>query len=121
MEHLIGIQGPEYVLVAPNLVAASNAVQLKDDHDKMFKTSEKTLLLCVGEAGDTAQFAECIQKNVQLCKTRNGCESSPTAAANFTRRNLADVFGVGPHHGDLLLAGHGHVDPAPYHPAYLAA
>lgn len=38
----------------------------------MFKMSEKILLLCVGEAGDTVQFAEYIQKNVQLYKMRNG-------------------------------------------------
>lgn len=42
------------------------------DHDKMFKMSEKILLLCVGEPGDTVQFAEYIQKNVQLYKMRNG-------------------------------------------------
>lgn len=41
----------------------------------MFKLSEKILLLCVGEAGDTAQFAEYIQKNVQLYKMRNGKNS----------------------------------------------
>lgn len=38
----------------------------------MFKLSEKILMLCVGEAGDTVQFAEYIQKNVQLYKMRNG-------------------------------------------------
>lgn len=41
----------------------------------MFKLSEKILLLCVGEAGDTVQFAEYIQKNVQLYKMRNGKHS----------------------------------------------
>lgn len=45
---------------------------LFSDYDKMFKLSEKILLLCVGEAGDTVQFAEYIQKNVQLYKMRNG-------------------------------------------------
>ncbi len=45
------------------------------DYDKMFKLSEKILLLCVGEAGDTVQFAEYIQKNVQLYKIRNGKRS----------------------------------------------
>lgn len=45
---------------------------LISDYDKMFKLSEKILLLCVGEAGDTVQFAEYIQKNVQLYKMRNG-------------------------------------------------
>lgn len=97
----------------------------------MFKLSEKILLLCVGEAGDTVQFAEYIQKNVQLYKMRNGkdpqddgcllffllealslnltCsftpknklffitlsvgyELSPAAAANFTRKNLAEYL-----------------------------
>ncbi|MGH0184069.1 UNVERIFIED_CONTAM: hypothetical protein FKN15_038804 [Acipenser sinensis] len=61
-------------------------------HDKMFKLSEKILMLCVGEAGDTVQFAEYIQKNVQLYKMRNGYELSPAAAANFTRKNLADYL-----------------------------
>lgn len=51
---------------------ALDVVFLYLDHDKMFKMSEKILLLCVGEAGDTVQFAEYIQKNVQLYKMRNG-------------------------------------------------
>lgn len=49
-----------------------NVIFLRLDHDKMFKMSEKILLLCVGEPGDTVQFAEYIQKNVQLYKMRNG-------------------------------------------------
>ncbi|XP_015340764.1 proteasome subunit beta type-2 isoform X1 [Marmota marmota marmota] len=151
MEYLIGIQGPDYVLVASDRVAASNIVQMKDDHDKMFKMSEKILLLCVGEAGDTVQFAEYIQKNVQLYKMRNGYELSPTAAANFTRRNLADclrsrvqsslpywdalklsisihhlyftdVETETPYHVNLLLAGYDeHEGPALYYMDYLAA
>uniref|UniRef100_A0A452DHV9 Proteasome subunit beta n=2 Tax=Bovidae TaxID=9895 RepID=A0A452DHV9_BOVIN len=123
MEYLIGIQGPDYVLVASDRVAASNIVQMKDDHDKMFKMSEKILLLCVGEAGDTVQFAEYIQKNVQLYKMRNGYELSPTAAANFTRRNLADYLrSRTPYHVNLLLAGYDeHEGPALYYMDYLAA
>merc|ERR1712156_824599 len=45
-----------------------------------------------GESGDTNQFAEYIHKNIQLYKMRNGYELSPAAAANFTRRNLADYL-----------------------------
>ncbi|TRY93733.1 hypothetical protein DNTS_028765 [Danionella cerebrum] len=92
MEYLIGIQGPDFVLVAADNVAASSIIQMKHDYDKMFKLSEKILLLCVGEAGDTVQFAEYIQKNVQLYKLRNGYELSPSAAANFTRKNLAEYL-----------------------------
>ena len=45
-----------------------------------------------GEAGDTVQFAEYIAKNIQLYKMRNGYELSPKAAANYTRRNLAEYL-----------------------------
>ena len=43
MEYLIGIQGPDFVLVASEQVATTSIVQMKDDHDKMFKMSEKKL------------------------------------------------------------------------------
>ena len=42
------------------------------DQDKMFKLSSKLLMLVTGEAGDTVQFAEYIEKNIQLYKMRNG-------------------------------------------------
>ena len=60
------------------------------DEDKMFKLSDRLLMAVTGESGDTTQFAEYIEKNIQLYKMRNGYELSPPAAANFTRRNLAD-------------------------------
>ncbi|KAF5889383.1 proteasome subunit beta type-2 [Clarias magur] len=89
----------------------------------MFKLSEKILLLCVGESGDTVQFAEYIQKNVQLYKMRNGYELSPTAAANFTRKNLADYLrSRTPYHVNLLLAGYDESDgPALYYMDYLSS
>ena len=42
----------------------------------MFKLSEKIVMLCSGETGDTVQFAEYIQKNLQLYKMRNGKDFS---------------------------------------------
>nr|XP_055074976.1 proteasome subunit beta type-2 isoform X2 [Misgurnus anguillicaudatus] len=89
----------------------------------MFKLSEKILLLCVGEAGDTVQFAEYIQKNVQLYKMRNGYELSPSAAANFTRKNLAEYLrSRTPYHVNLLLAGYDETDgPGLYYMDYLSA
>lgn len=45
-----------------------------------------------GTSGDTSQFAEYIGKNVQLYKMRNGYELTPSAAAHFTRHNLADYL-----------------------------
>ncbi|XP_061664625.1 proteasome subunit beta type-2 isoform X1 [Syngnathoides biaculeatus] len=123
MEYLIGIQGPDYVVVAADNVASNSIVQLKQDDDKMFKLSEKILLLCAGEAGDTVQFAEYIQKNVQLYKMRNGYELSPTAAANFTRKNLAEYLrSRTPYHVNLLLAGFDDADgPGLYYMDYLSS
>uniref|UniRef100_A0AAQ6ACU7 Proteasome subunit beta n=1 Tax=Amphiprion ocellaris TaxID=80972 RepID=A0AAQ6ACU7_AMPOC len=123
MEYLIGIQGQDFVLVAADNVAASSIIQMKHDYDKMFKLSEKILLLCVGEAGDTVQFAEYIQKNVQLYKMRNGYELSPAAAANFTRKNLADYLrSRTPYHVNLLLAGYDDSDgPGLYYMDYLSS
>jgi 20S proteasome subunit beta 4 len=42
------------------------------DHDKMFKLSDQLVMLVTGESGDTVQFAEYIEKNIQLYKMRNG-------------------------------------------------
>ncbi|XP_068678302.1 proteasome subunit beta type-2-like [Montipora capricornis] len=90
MECLIGIQGPDFVLVASDSASGRSIVRMKDDQDKMFKLSSKLLMLVTGEAGDTVQFAEYMEKNIQLYKMKNGYELTPHAAANFTRRNLAD-------------------------------
>ncbi len=62
------------------------------DEDKYFKLSDHILMSATGESGDTTQFAEFIAKNIALYKMQNGYQLSPTAAANFTRRNLADYL-----------------------------
>ena len=38
----------------------------------MFQLSSKLLMLVTGEAGDTVQFAEYMEKNIQLYKMKNG-------------------------------------------------
>lgn len=60
------------------------------DFDKMIPLSDRILMLVSGECGDCIQFSEYIAKNIQLYKMRNGYELSPDAAANFTRRDLAE-------------------------------
>nr|CAD7463197.1 unnamed protein product [Timema tahoe] len=76
------------------------------DEDKLYKISNKLVMAVSGESGDTSQFAEYIAKNIQLYKMRNGYELSPSAAANFTRRNLAEYLrSRTPYNVNLLLAG----------------
>ena len=62
------------------------------DQRKSYQLSDKLVMTAVGESGDTNQFAEFITKNIQLYKMQNGYELSPSGAANFTRRNLADYL-----------------------------
>lgn len=107
MECLIGIQGPDFVLVASDSASGRSIIRMKDDQDKMFKLSSKLLMLVTGEAGDTVQFAEYMEKNIQLYKMKNGYELTPHAAANFTRRNLADALrSSSAYMVNMLIAGY---------------
>jgi len=107
MEFLIGIKFNDFVIMAADQTDARSIVVMNDEEDKFVKLSNNLLLGVVGEAGDTAQFSEYIAKNVQLYKLRNGYELSPSAAAHFTRRNLAESLrSRSPYNCNLLLAGH---------------
>ncbi|KAJ9598875.1 hypothetical protein L9F63_026592, partial [Diploptera punctata] len=99
----------------------SNVLCLNED--KLHKISNKLVMGISGESGDTTQFAEYIAKNIQLYKMRNGYELSPNAAANFTRRNLADYLrSRTPYYVNLLLAGYNDdTGPELYFLDYLAS
>lgn len=92
MECSIGMTFGDFALVASDQTNAHSILVVKDDYDKTFPLSDKLLMSVSGQSGDTNQFAEFIAKNVQLYKMRNSYELSPNAAANFTRRNLADYL-----------------------------
>ncbi|KAK3771063.1 hypothetical protein RRG08_002109 [Elysia crispata] len=123
MECLIGIQGKDFVLIATDTISARSVVAMKDDHDKMYPLSNNLLMAVCGEAGDSIQFSEYIAKNVQLYKMRNGYELSPSAAANFTRRNMAESLRSSRSHlVNLLIAGYDKEEgPSLYFLDYLAS
>lgn len=122
MECLIGIQGKDFIMLATDSVSARSIVKMKTDHDKMFQLSDTLLMAVSGEPGDTVQFSEYIAKNIQLYKMRNGYELSPHAAANFTRRNMADALrSQRPKYVNLLIAGMDEDGPSLYFLDYLAS
>nr|QBH72693.1 proteasome subunit beta type [Isotomurus palustris] len=107
MECLIGIRFNDFVLVAADTIAARSIVVNSHDEDKFCSLSDKLLLAVVGESGDTTQFSEYIQKNIQLYKMCHEYEMSPKAAAHYTRRNLAEYLrSRTPYNVNLLLAGY---------------
>jgi len=123
MECLIGIKGADFVIIAADTTAARSIVSMKKDHDKMYSLSDKLLMSVVGDSGDAVQFSEYIAKNIQLYKMRNGYELSPHAAANFTRKNLADCLrSSSAYQVNVLMAGHDdEAGPALYYMDYLAS
>ena len=69
-----------------NLIILFRSIMvMKSDQKKYLELSDRLIMAVSGESGDTSQFAEYIQKNIELYKMRNGYELSPAAAANFTR------------------------------------
>jgi len=107
MEYLLGIKFNDFVMLAADTTAAHSIIVMKKDEDKMFRLSNKLLMAISGEAGDAIQFAEYIEKNIQLYKMRNGYELSPKAAATFTRKALADSLrSRNSYQVNLLLAGY---------------
>ena len=88
------------------MVLFRSIMVMKSDQDKFCNLSERLTMAVSGESGDTTNFAEYISANIQLYKMRNGYELSPSAAANFTRRQLADYLrSRTPYQVNLLIAG----------------
>jgi len=115
MEVLIGITGKDFVLVAASKAALRGVTILKATDDKTRKLNEHTIMAFSGEAGDTVQFAEYIQANVQLYTMRNDTELSPAAVGSFVRGELAkSLRSRKPYHVNLLLGG---VNPITHEPS----
>ncbi|KAI9367906.1 nucleophile aminohydrolase [Aspergillus egyptiacus] len=109
MEVLLGITGKDFVILAASKAAMRGPTILKAEDDKTKQLNGHTLMAFSGEAGDTVQFAEYIQANVQLYTMRNDTELSPNAVANFVRGELArSLRSRNPYTVNLLLGG---VDP----------
>ncbi|ORY97931.1 nucleophile aminohydrolase [Syncephalastrum racemosum] len=106
MECLFGITGKDFTLLAADTTSARSIVVMKGNENKSRILNEHTVMLFTGEPGDTVNFAEYIQRNIQLYKIRNGMDLSPKAAANFTRRELADSLrSRHPYAVNMLLGG----------------
>uniref|UniRef100_A0A2A4K3S2 Proteasome subunit beta type-2 n=1 Tax=Heliothis virescens TaxID=7102 RepID=A0A2A4K3S2_HELVI len=94
-------------MIAADQSNSHSIMVMKDDEEKIHKISDKLIMGVIGDQGDSTQFAEYIAKNIQLYKMRNGYELGPTAAANFTRRNLAEYLRSStPYFVNVLMGGY---------------
>lgn len=86
---LFALVGKDFVITAADNTAARSIVIQKRGEDKSCELTNHALLLYNGEPGDTGQFSEYITRNIRLYGIKNGIEMTPSAAASFTRRELA--------------------------------
>ncbi|KAL8739769.1 MAG: hypothetical protein Q9190_007459 [Brigantiaea leucoxantha] len=108
-EVLLGLTGKDFTIIAASKAAMRGATILKASDDKTKQLNKHTLMAFSGEAGDTVQFAELIQANIQLYSMRNDTDLGPSAVANFVRSELAkSLRSRKPYTVNLLLGG---VDP----------
>lgn len=107
MECLIGIKFDDFVILAHDNSAGRSIVMMKQDQDKLIRLDDRLGMVLCGEAGDTVYFGEYIQKNVTLYRMRNGYALTPHAAANYTRKELAEsIRSRNPKQVNLLLGGY---------------
>lgn len=122
MECLIGICGKDFVVVASDNLAAHSIIAIKHDSQKQFELSDNMIMAVCGDVGDMTNYAEYIQKNLKLYEMIHGYNLTPNAAANFSRKVLAQALRSKPYMVNLLLAG---VDddgsPSLYFMDYLAS
>eukprot|EP00287_Rhodomonas_sp_CCMP768_P004569 CAMPEP_0196717016 /NCGR_PEP_ID=MMETSP1091-20130531/445_1 /TAXON_ID=302021 /ORGANISM="Rhodomonas sp., Strain CCMP768" /LENGTH=198 /DNA_ID=CAMNT_0042057231 /DNA_START=52 /DNA_END=648 /DNA_ORIENTATION=+ len=120
MDHLIGIVGDGYALVAADRKVAHSIIAVKHDEDKILPLDQSKLLGCVGELGDTKNFSEFIQKNMALYALRNGTELSTHAAAHFIRGEIAHALRSSPKLCNMVLVGYDKDEgPSLFHMDYL--
>lgn len=106
MECLIGIRCDDFVLLAHDNSAGRSVLVMKQNQDKIFKLDEKLAMVVCGDTGDTVYFGEFIQKNLAYYRIRNGYALSPSAAASFTRHEMAKRLRQAPSLVNLIIGGH---------------
>lgn len=108
-ECLIGIKCANFVILAHDNYAGRSILVMKQSQDKLLRLGDQLGMVVCGDSGDTVYFGEYIQKNLALYRIRNGYALSPSAAANFTRYEMAKRLRRYPNLVNLIMGGY---DPA---------
>ncbi len=122
MDVLLGIVGKDYVMTVADRSQARSIVVFKQDQDKIYELDDKLVMAAAGPQGDRANFAEYVQRNIQLYKYRNDLPMTVKAAANFTRNELATALRRAPYQVNLLMGGFdAKTGPSLYYMDYLGS
>lgn len=107
MDIILGIKVLDATIIATSKAATRGISVLKDTDDKTRQLNTHNLIAYTGESGDTVQFAEYVQANIQLYSMReNDLELSPKATASFVRNQLANsIRSRKPYQVSVLIGG----------------
>lgn len=108
MDIILGVKLQDCTIIATSKAATRGISVLKADDDKTRVLNTHNLIAYTGEAGDTVQFTEYIQANIQLYLMReNDTELSPKATASFVRNQLAtSIRSRKPYQVNVLIGGY---------------
>ncbi len=94
------------MVMATDMRSIRSIVVMKSKEEKFRQLNSRSLLAYSGEPGDTVNFAEFIQRNIQLYGVRNEKDLGVDAAAHWTRRSLADSLrSRSPYQVNVLVGG----------------
>lgn len=108
MDIILGIRVQDCTIIATSKAATRGISVLKTTDDKTRQLNLHNLIAYTGESGDTVQFAEYIQANIQLYGMReNDIELSPKSTASFVRSELAkSIRSRKPYQVNALIGGY---------------
>lgn len=107
METTLGVTFNDFVILAADRYQSFSIMMLQDESSKIYLLGTHLAMSVTGDPGDTTQFAEYVQRNLELEKFRDGFEVTPNRAFHWTRHQLAtSIRSRSPYNVFPLMAGY---------------
>lgn len=119
MISIVGLAGPDWVLLAADKSIGSSIICMDNNFDRLIQVSPKHIIAMEGENGDTLQLSEYLQGNVALYKYRNSTELGTDALAHYIRSVIAGSLRTRDAYQVNMLFGGYDEKPALYYLDYL--
>lgn len=105
MDSQFAFVGSNFVVVCADTTSVQQIIVQKSDEDKIFQLDKTKLFALSGPKGDVSNFGEFVKCNLNLYRLKNGRSLSTSAAAHWTRNELAKALRSGPYQVNGLFAG----------------
>ncbi|CAL6319516.1 unnamed protein product [Bathycoccus prasinos] len=106
MDSQFAFVGSNFVVVCADTTSVQQIIVQKSDEDKILQLDKRKLFALSGPKGDVSNFGEFVKCNLNLYRLKNGRSLSTSAAAHWTRNELAKALRSGPYQVNGLFAGY---------------